>query len=589
MEIINNSLANAKNELNGKISRSTTDEYIFNYITLKSFFLPYKSYIDLSEMVTDGSNDGGIDFVFYDEEQVRVIIAQSKFTNNLDTNSIISELNKMSQTVLDFIKSNTGSYNTNLKRELQNALDRLPDEDAENVEYVIFTLSAIDIDDIYNKIDKGEYRFSKEMVSIYQQKDISDKLQSEYEKIDTVPEAKILIDKPKNILSYESSSTRGILVNVKSQSIISLYNKYAERGLFDLNIRKFIRNKLVDDGIKKTLNDERDNFWFYNNGIIIACSDYVIDGDSIHITDFSIVNGGQTTTQIGKYTGSNRDEFVVPCKIVSAKNDSSIEFFTKIAETTNSQKPIYARDLKSNSPEMRRLQRWLSDEGIYLEIKRGETKKLKACTKKIKNDDLAQIILSFFHQKPGTSRSGKKAIFENNSIYNKLFKNNYEKDKNKKAFILDIIDLNIRYNLIEEKLKQNGLQTDELIVLKNGKQIIFALMGVLYSLVNGIINQDELLKDPSVIKDIQFDYLPFISNYRNDDLDDKLYKIVLLINQCVSDAYKDCDKHEVTSVSNYFKTDKKYYDDILPKFMKSYSRLEIGKDIAKHMVIFKSL
>lgn len=47
--------------------------------------------------------------------------------------------------------------------------------------------------------------------------------------------------------------------------------KYAGKGLFDLNIRKYIRNTLVDNGIKNTLDKDRQNFWFLNNGIIIAC------------------------------------------------------------------------------------------------------------------------------------------------------------------------------------------------------------------------------------------------------------------------------------------------------------------------------
>ncbi|MBJ2184859.1 MAG: AIPR family protein [Muribaculaceae bacterium] len=80
----------------------------------------------------------------------------------------------------------------------------------------------------------------------------------------------------------------------------------------------------------------------------------------------------QTTTLIGKYKGDNSQDFYIPCKIVAAKSDSRADiFFTKIAEATNSQKPILARDLKSNSPEMVSLYNWLKNKGIYLEIKRG--------------------------------------------------------------------------------------------------------------------------------------------------------------------------------------------------------------------------
>ena len=115
-----------------------------------------------------------------------------------------------------------------------------------------------------------------------------------------------------------------------------------------------------------------------NNGIIIACEYFEIDGDTVKLSKFSIVNGGQTTTLIGNYKGTNTKEFYIPCKIVatkvdpkSTKSDSNADFFTKIAEATNSQKPIYARDLKSNAPEMVQLYNWLKNEKVYLEIKRG--------------------------------------------------------------------------------------------------------------------------------------------------------------------------------------------------------------------------
>lgn len=84
---------------------------------------------------------------------------------------------------------------------------------------------------------------------------------------------------------------------------------------------------------------------------------------------------------------------------------------------------------------MKMLQRWLGKEGVYLEIKRGEKKKLRNI-KSIKNDELGQLLLSFGYQQPGTARSGKRNIFENKPLYNKLYRVNYEKDQIKKSLFL---------------------------------------------------------------------------------------------------------------------------------------------------------
>lgn len=371
-----------------------------------------------------------------------------------------------------------------------------------------------------------------------------------------------------------------------ASSLRALHNSFVDKGLFDLNIRRYIRNKFVDDGIRNTLDKERDNFWFYNNGIIIACQDYRVDGNKVHIYNFSIVNGGQTTTLIGNYKGSNTQEFYIPCKIISDKRKNSPDFFNRIAETTNSQKPIYPRDLRSNSPEMRRLSSWLEMRQIYLEIKRGQKKLSKHYARSIKNDELGQLILSLVHQQPGTSRSGKKAIFDNNSFYNKIYKVNYANDEGKSSFLVDIIDLNNRYITIEEDLTQS-LNTIEKDVLKNGKQVIFALFGVLYSLINKDILEADLVNDSEIVKSHAFVYAPIIGNYIGDDLDSLIMGIITGIVTVLAESYeKSLERGESTSISNFFKTDKKYIDNVLPDFAKNYTRWQVGKDLKDKGKIF---
>ncbi len=590
-ELIRDEINKSKNDVKQLFDVDITEDKAFSYTIIKYYYMlkDMDNYNDIKDMITDGANDGGIDFVVYDEETPKVIVGQSKMTKDLDTNTVISELDKMSDTVKCFLDGNTGAFNKQVKNQLQNALDRLPDEDSGNVEYVVFTTSSVNEDSIYKRIDKGEHSYSKEMVTIYPEEEIESQIQNIWESINKVEEDKVSLDRPKNYLEYENDELEGIMVNVSSKSIIQLYNKYMDRGLFDLNIRKYIKSKLVDSGINKTLNEERENFWFLNNGLIIACDEFVIDGNNVKLYGFSIVNGGQTTTLIGKYDGSNTQEFFVPCKIVSKKSDDdSMEFFSKIAEATNSQKPIYARDLKSNSPEMRTLQKWLSDEDVFLEIKRGDTKGKKNKKYKIRNDELGQIILSFVNQQPGTSRSGKKNIFENNNIYTQIYKQNYEKDPSKKQFILDLIDLNDRYQIIEDGLKKGSdLTLEEKEILKNGKQIMFSVMGVLYRLSNEDIDEKELLQDTNLLKTTNFTYGGFISNYKEDDLEELLRNIICNSITIVTEQYITAmNKGECTSVSNYFKTDKRYLTDIMVGFIKAYCRQSVGKDLKKDSKIF---
>lgn len=584
-EIIVSQVMAAKDQVQIITGKSISDDRAFSHVLLHYIF-GYE-YIDQIDLVTDGTNDGGIDFLAFDDEESKLIVCQSKYTGALSFEQIITELGKMYSTVQNFKRSHTGSYNERLKKALQNALDRLPDENIDNIEYYIFTTAPLDINGAMNKINNTQHDFPSDAVTIYTAEQIEKEIQKAQAQLPTVKYEKIRLDKAKNYLEYESDDLIGIQCNVLSTSIIQLYNKYAGEGLFDLNIRKYIRNTLVDTGVKRTLDSDRENFWFLNNGIIIACTDFDIDGDTVKLTDFSIVNGGQTTTLIGTYKGTNTKEFYIPCKIVATKDDTrATYFYTKIAEATNSQKPIYPRDLKSNAPEMVKLQTWLKQEGINLEIKRGS--KVKGSFKySIKNDELGQILLSFAHQQPGTSRSGKKKIFDTPATYDKLFKVNYDKDAQKKAFVKDLIELDNRYAEIEKKYKVSGLSSIQTEVLKNGKQTIFALMGVCYRLVNADITESEIVNNPKSVATIPFVYGGMISNYHGDDLEKKLDQVVKALIIILADAYQNAfNNGQTSSASNFMKTDPRYYSEIVSKFAQQLGML-VGDNLKACIDIFK--
>lgn len=572
MELIENELRQIKLEVKEILKRDISDEQAFEFLSEELFCLKerngYNPLFDIEMSITNGPNDGGVDFVYYDEESSKVILGQCKYTKNLKLNDIITELNKMSTTVENFKISNTGIYNEKLRAELQNALDRLPDGDEGNVEYNIYTISDYDETSIMNKIEAEHNTYSKEMVNVYGKDEFITKIKEKVEKLNTIEEEfTINIDQANNYLTYSNSSADGIMVNMSSNSLIKMFNKYKDEGLLDMNIRKYVKNKMVDDGIKRTLDKDRSNFWVFNNGIIIACDDYYVDGNTVKIRGFSIVNGGQTTNRIGNYKGSNHEEFFIPCKIICINNKNK-NLFSKVAETTNSQKPIYPRDLKANSPEMKMLQSWLDKENIYLEIKRGEKKKNKKY--KIKNDELGQLILSFVYQQPGTARSGKKTIFDNNNYYNKLYKQNYEKDINKKKFITDLIKLNQEYIYVEEKLKNDTakyptkLNNEQKIILKNAKYIFISLFGISYFLENGDIDLNDIISDPEIVTTQDFIYGKFINNYRKDDFEEKITALIVQIIYCLEEIYnRQLSTGSITSVSNLFKTDKKYRELIV--------------------------
>ncbi|MBR0203601.1 MAG: AIPR family protein, partial [Synergistaceae bacterium] len=428
-------------------------------------------------------------------------------------------------------------------------------------------------------------------VSIYSGEDIERRLDELHTEIAVVPEYTIEIDKARNFLAYETEHARGIVINIKSDSLTRMFNKFQAKGLFDMNIRRYVGNRLIDDKIKETLDENRDDFWFLNNGIVIVCENYVITDRKIELSNFSIVNGGQTTYLIGKYKGSNLEKFYIQCKIISEKEtQTEIPFSTRIAEATNSQKPILPRDLKSNSPEMLRLVNMLRNNGIYLDVKRGAKKPAKKkLSYSIKNVELAQIVLSMVMQTPGIAKSGAKRIFESQSIYNSVFKVDYERDADKKAFLIDLVKLYSIYTDIVDGMKKEGLNPDQADIIKNGTLAIFAVMGVVYRLANNDITEADIRKDINIVRSKNFVYGGFIHKL-DDDFNKKLRNIINSIVISLTDAYRAAYKeHTVTSAGSYFKSDTHYMNIILRKFIDNLSFSTFQTEVKSNMDIFMRL
>ena len=68
-------------------------------------------------------------------------------------------------------------------------------------------------------------------------------------------------------------------------SLKSNYQKYGKAGLFAQNLRFYVADKKVDVGIENTIREKGENFWYYNNGIIIVCDDYRIVGKTLSCVD----------------------------------------------------------------------------------------------------------------------------------------------------------------------------------------------------------------------------------------------------------------------------------------------------------------
>ncbi len=569
INIIREELSVSKN----KIDINLSDELLFGTICYKYFYNEGRFDVtDFKNSYTDGANDGGIDLIAVNEGDIykSLVLIQSKNVKDFSSKDEIKDIfTKMAQTVKDFRTDKVGSYNKNLRRIYREKYDDAVEDENFSIELVLFintNKSEEYRDEISLHLKKIEELEDFE-ISIFYKNEVEQQIKNFENGQRYVREGKVDIYKEHGFIK---NGDNGLLVNISALSVRNLYDKYRDEGLFEQNFRYFVRNKKIDDQINSSLKKKRDKFWFLNNGIIIGCKDFHLDGDNIKLEDFSIINGCQTTTILGSYKGSNEDlDFPISCKIVKPDHggeDYFNVFISEIAEASNSQKPISDRDLKSNYPEQRNLQQDLKthEPKIYLEIKRGEgilRKKNIQSWQKIKNDALGQLILSVLLQRPGTARSNKKKIFSDRGTYNSIFKRNHDKDT-----LVDLLQL---ANYYDDFVKSSNLSEKPSNIAKNGKLCVLAIIGFIIKYNRQQIDIKLESSSAEWISDLTSDTLTgsFFDKDRPDDYRDALNSLFNQIIMALLNLYTSRGDTE-TSVTNFFKTDKKYFSVIL-EFIKS--------------------
>jgi hypothetical protein len=147
--------------------------------------------------------------------------------------------------------------------------------------------------------------------------------------------------------------------------LAAIYDLYGGR-LLEQNVRTFLQaTKGVNKGIRKTILEEPQMFFAYNNGIsaTAASADFSQAGDQVMLTrldNLQIVNGGQTTASIfnvmKRDKAENLDKVRVQMKLSVVKPNLVNSIVPKISLYANSQNKVSDADFFSNHPFHRRIE-----------------------------------------------------------------------------------------------------------------------------------------------------------------------------------------------------------------------------------------
>lgn len=384
-----------------KITNRRSRAYIHLYLKVKFGICNFK---DRENLITDQSQDGGLDAYYIDQENKIVYLIQSKFranTSNFETKEIdINELVHMEIgriTKGEELDSSGVPYNEKIKA-FKNKISQISDIARYDFKVIILAnLTKYNEEQISKVIEGFDYevfnyeRTYNELVypmctSTYYNK----------QNIDLIIN---INEKSIQDLTEDFETTLGTcevsIVFVPVIEIAKAMDKY-KNTILKYNPRNYLslsRNS-VNKKIKGSIIDKENNdFAILNNGITIVCDEYSSTSKTgkknkcqVAITNPQFINGGQTSYTLSKILVSDdKDKLLnkkVMLKVITIPNDENINyeeeenylnFIQEISNATNMQTKVDEADRRANEVVQIELQRKIySQYGYLYERKNGE-------------------------------------------------------------------------------------------------------------------------------------------------------------------------------------------------------------------------
>lgn len=369
------------------------------------------------DLVCDHKNDKGIDGIYVDDDSKEIILFQSKLREKFDKGEGDGDLRKLCGSLEWFKVENLGKLDdSRASKELKDLVKELGvfqkitngykmkgyflttgyfDNSAKD--YIQITDQKIEYWDNQRLFDNYTYSSNDDLV-----KDVfTFRTSNDVNKIDY----------SKNYKAYVIIPTASELLNLKG---------IVDQSLFAKNVRYGLGGKTnVNKSITKTIKDQtkHSSFALFHNGITIIAEKADNVNNEVKITNYSIVNGCQSTLTLYENREFITQKLRIPIKIVETGENTKLS--EEITYFANNQNPIKTSDLKSREKfqlDLKNQFKKFYGNKYQYKIKKGEP--IASDLEIIENTFAAQLIYSFINESPWNAHL-KSSIFANN--YDEIF------------------------------------------------------------------------------------------------------------------------------------------------------------------------
>jgi hypothetical protein len=489
-----------KNALN--LRPNSNKSTVFLSLVIEQLF---SESLDLTEVITDGSDDRGIDaiHIIENDETSEIYLFQSKYRESFESSKKTindAEILKINKFILDlFDQSASFAQCNNFK--IKENVDRIWKIHAKGKQckyYVICCSNGCGFAETAKTIiDTFCTNYKSVSFQFYSGHDFISSL-SASGRNSTSGMLKVI---GKEILERSDGDIRGAIASVDASSFIELIladdGINIKRDLFNDNLRIYLGTKggYNQSIVNTATSSDAYLFWYLNNGITITCKNFTYNkghvNPTLRIEDFQIVNGAQTSHSLVEAFQQNNnslDDVVIMIRIYATTRAEIVE---RVAVATNSQARIQSRDLRSNADILKKIELAFKERGYYFERKKNmhADKPVEVRVDALK---LGQIVLAFYLREPEKSKTDSDSIFD--SKFDEIF--------NEVQNIDELIKLFKVYQYIEkmrqeyEDSKEFNMDTDD-----NRRYLIYGHWFVLFTF--NLIYKNRELKEIPVGKQME--------------------------------------------------------------------------------------
>jgi hypothetical protein len=343
---------------------------------------------DAAQSVVDGGDDNGIDAIFYLPISGRMVIIQSKYSKKGTGEPDSAGVSKFCTGVRDLFNLDFDRFNSKVKLK-QNEIEKAIGEyDTKYSLVFIDTCTTSDlgvhsmrhIEDLLAEMNNTGDDNAEKLVTFNRLN------QGKVHSSLAVSAGNTPIDIELGLTNWGivSEPYKAYYGMVSGSEIVEWWKNYNTR-LFEKNIRQVLGKTDVNDEIEKTLLENPDLFWYFNNGITIIADKIdksLVGGGnkdygSFKLNNIAIVNGAQTVSSIGRFGLNNEnitnlDNVKVSLRMVQL-SETPENFDKEITKFNNRQNRIENRDFVSQDQEQMRIKTELLIDGIDYNIMRSET------------------------------------------------------------------------------------------------------------------------------------------------------------------------------------------------------------------------